>query len=156
MKDVLPEDMPVWNRVEGTARSLAARRGLREIRPTLLEETDLFCRSVGEVTPSYLYYNQVAERMRDELGEARIVVALRDPIEKAFSQYMHLFSDLAGAEVQRGSLMAACHWPEEKVSIVNFGVGSPVAALVIDLLAFVDPVAILMLGLCGGLVIHRK
>ncbi len=43
------------------------------------------------------------------------------------------------------------HWPEEKVSIVNFGVGSPVAALVIDLLAFVDPVAILMLGMCGGL-----
>jgi histidyl-tRNA synthetase len=50
MKDVLPEDMPVWNRLEQVARTLAARRGLREIRPSLLEETDLFCRSVGEVT----------------------------------------------------------------------------------------------------------
>jgi AMP nucleosidase len=37
------------------------------------------------------------------------------------------------------------------MSIINFGVGSPLAALVIDLLAFVDPVAILMLGMCGGL-----
>jgi hypothetical protein len=50
-------------------------------------------RTVGEVTPSYLYYYQAAERMRDTLGEARIVVALRDPIEKAFSQYMHLVRD---------------------------------------------------------------
>jgi AMP nucleosidase len=47
--------------------------------------------------------------------------------------------------------MEACHWPEERISILNFGVGSPLAALVIDLLAFVDPVAILMLGQCGGL-----
>jgi AMP nucleosidase len=68
-----------------------------------------------------------------------------------FSQYMTLFGELSGNEVLHGSLMEACHWPEEKISIVNFGVGSPVAALVIDLLAFVDPVAILMLGLCGGL-----
>jgi len=68
-----------------------------------------------------------------------------------FSQYMELFSERSGGEILQGSMMAACHWPEEKISIVNFGVGSPVAALVIDLLAFVDPVAILMLGMCGGL-----
>lgn len=68
-----------------------------------------------------------------------------------FSQYMTLFSAHAGKNVLSGSLMEVCHWPEEKISIVNFGVGSPMAALVIDLLAFVDPVAILMLGLCGGL-----
>jgi AMP nucleosidase len=68
-----------------------------------------------------------------------------------FSQYMTLFSARAREEICRGSLMEACHWPEEKMTIVNFGVGSPVAALVIDLLSFIDPVAILMLGLCGGL-----
>ncbi len=73
-----------------------------------------------------------------------------------FSQYMELFSELSGAEILRGSLMGVCHWPEEKMSIVNFGVGSPVAALVIDLLAFVDPVAILMLGMCGGLQKRHK
>lgn len=71
-----------------------------------------------------------------------------------FSQYMALFSKISGGKILQGSLMEVCHWPEEKISIVNFGVGSPVAALVIDLLAFVDPVAILMLGMCGGL--HRK
>jgi AMP nucleosidase len=68
-----------------------------------------------------------------------------------FSQYMTLFSELSGSKILQGSLMEACHWKKEKISIVNFGVGSPVAALVIDLLAFIDPVAILMMGLCGGL-----
>ena len=68
-----------------------------------------------------------------------------------FSQYMTLFSEKAGKKVSRGSLMEVCHWNEENISILNFGVGSPLAALVIDLLSFVDPVAILMLGLCGGL-----
>ena len=50
MRDVLPEDVPVWERLESTARRLAGLAGFREIRPTLLEETDLFIRSVGEVT----------------------------------------------------------------------------------------------------------
>ncbi len=68
-----------------------------------------------------------------------------------FSQYLNLFSERSGTEILQGSLMEACHWPAEQISIVNFGVGSPVAALVIDLLAFVDPIAILMLGMCGGL-----
>ncbi len=68
-----------------------------------------------------------------------------------FSHYVSLFSARAGKKASRGSLMEVCHWPKEKISILNFGVGSPLAALVIDLLAFVDPVAILALGLCGGL-----
>ncbi len=68
-----------------------------------------------------------------------------------FPQYMTLFSAMAKEDATDGSMMEACHWPEEQISIVNFGVGSPVAALVIDLLAFIDPVAILMLGMCGGL-----
>jgi hypothetical protein len=50
--------------------------------------------AVGEVSPSYLYYHAtVAERLRAALGEARIVVVVRDPIEKAWSQYMHLVRD---------------------------------------------------------------
>ena len=51
-------------------------------------------RAVGEVSPSYLYYGEgAAGRMREVLGRARIVIAVRDPIDKAFSQYMHLVRD---------------------------------------------------------------
>jgi AMP nucleosidase len=68
-----------------------------------------------------------------------------------FSQYVSRFSKAMRSKVLEGSLMEVSHAPEEKISIVNFGVGSPVAALVIDLLAFINPEAILMLGMCGGL-----
>lgn len=73
-----------------------------------------------------------------------------------FSRYMNLFSERTGKEISEGSVMEVCHWPEENISILNFGVGSPLAALVIDLLAFADPVAILMLGMCGGLRTKHK
>lgn len=49
--------------------------------------------AVGEVSPSYFDFPEVAERIRDELGAPRIIVMLRDPIGKAFSQYMHLVRD---------------------------------------------------------------
>jgi len=50
MRDILPAEIPAWERLEGAARDLARRFGYAEIRPSLLEETDLFIRSVGEVT----------------------------------------------------------------------------------------------------------
>ncbi|MDA3822162.1 MAG: sulfotransferase [Bacteroidales bacterium] len=48
---------------------------------------------IGEVSPSYLYYANVAEQIKKELGTAKIIVMLRNPIEKAYSQYMHLVRD---------------------------------------------------------------
>jgi len=50
MRDVLPSEIPAWERLEAVARELARLFGCREIRPPLLEETELFIRSVGEVT----------------------------------------------------------------------------------------------------------
>ena len=50
MRDVLPDEVPIWELIERTASSLARLRGFREIRPSLLEDTELFTRSVGEVT----------------------------------------------------------------------------------------------------------
>jgi len=50
VRDVLPEEVPAWRRLETTAARLARLRGFREIRPALLEELELFTRSVGEVT----------------------------------------------------------------------------------------------------------
>ena len=46
--------------------------------------------AIGEISPSYLYYAQVSQRIHQELGQIKIIAILRNPIEKAFSQYMHL------------------------------------------------------------------
>ena len=49
--------------------------------------------AIGEVSPSYFYFDEVSERIEAELCAPKIVIILRDPIEKAYSQYMHLVRD---------------------------------------------------------------
>ena len=50
MNDILPGDMPGWRHVERHARALLGAYGYEEIRPPLIERTELFRRSIGEVT----------------------------------------------------------------------------------------------------------
>jgi histidyl-tRNA synthetase len=50
MNDVLPDDTAAWQRLERVARETFAEYGYREIRLPLLERTELFKRSIGELT----------------------------------------------------------------------------------------------------------
>jgi len=50
MHDVLPDDSHRWQGFEATIRQLMTSYGYKEIRMPLVESTDLFCRSIGEVT----------------------------------------------------------------------------------------------------------
>ena len=49
-KDVLPADAYKWHFVEDTARKIAARYNLKEIRTPVFEHTELFLRGVGDTT----------------------------------------------------------------------------------------------------------
>jgi histidyl-tRNA synthetase len=49
-RDLLPDQTPLWNRVEATARSVFSRYGFGEIRTPIFEDTSLFSRAVGEET----------------------------------------------------------------------------------------------------------
>ncbi|MEW6486612.1 MAG: histidine--tRNA ligase [Thermodesulfobacteriota bacterium] len=49
-RDLLPDETPLWQKIEGAARRVFGRYGFEEIRLPLLEETALFCRSIGEAT----------------------------------------------------------------------------------------------------------
>jgi histidyl-tRNA synthetase len=50
MHDILPEQTPLWHYTEQTLRDLLASYGYREIRLPIVEKTELFKRSIGEVT----------------------------------------------------------------------------------------------------------
>ena len=50
MKDIPPAETPVWRRLEDTARDVLAGYGYHELRPPVVEKTELFRRSVGEAT----------------------------------------------------------------------------------------------------------
>ena len=46
-----------------------------------------------ESTPFYLYLPDARRRMADDLPHARYVVVVRDPIDRAYSNWMHLWVD---------------------------------------------------------------
>jgi len=50
MNDMLPEESPVWERFEAIVQDWLRRYGYRQIRMPILERTELFVRSIGEVT----------------------------------------------------------------------------------------------------------
>ncbi len=50
MNDILPGDTPYWQRLEAEIRAVLAQYGYREIRFPIVEKTELFKRSIGEVT----------------------------------------------------------------------------------------------------------
>ncbi len=50
MNDILPDGIRPWQHIEHHTRTLLAAYGYEEIRPPMVERTELFRRSIGEVT----------------------------------------------------------------------------------------------------------
>jgi len=67
-----------------------------------------------------------------------------------FSNYVQMFADLYGVEVKGQDKPMQCA-TAEGITIINFGMGSPTAATMMDLLTAIAPTAVLFLGKCGGL-----
>jgi hypothetical protein len=47
-------------------------------------------RIVGEVCQDYLFHPEAAARIRDTLGPVKVMVSLRDPVERAWSSYLYM------------------------------------------------------------------
>jgi hypothetical protein len=67
---------------------------------------------VGEASPGYLFHPLAPERVKATVPEARLLVLLRDPVERALSHYHHevalgreplSFEDAVAAEPERTS-----------------------------------------------------
>jgi len=68
-----------------------------------------------------------------------------------FKNYVEKFSERFSAEIHgEGHAMQAATNPDG-LTIINFGMGSPNAATIMDLLVAVNPKGVLFLGKCGGL-----
>ena len=50
MNDVLPDEAPLWERVEDTTRETFAQYGYRNLRVPIVEATPLFVRGIGDAT----------------------------------------------------------------------------------------------------------
>ncbi len=49
-RDILPEEVGYWQKVEAIAQEILNRAAYQEIRPPIVEQTDLFERGIGEAT----------------------------------------------------------------------------------------------------------
>lgn len=75
--------------------------------------------AAADVSPSYLYYSEVARSIRSFSPEAKVIALLRDPIERAYSQYLHIrrsqresltFEEALDAEPKRTELGYGDMW----------------------------------------------
>lgn len=73
-----------------------------------------------------------------------------------FPRYVQYFADSRGVPTTEGSMFKVAHSPKEHLTILDFKIGSPAAALVVDLCAHLPIRAALLLGMCGGLRQHYK
>jgi AMP nucleosidase len=72
-----------------------------------------------------------------------------------FTNYVKLFAEWNDAEVIGMDKPMQCA-TADGITIINFGMGSPTAATVMDLLTAIQPEAVLFLGKCGGLKKRNK
>lgn len=68
-----------------------------------------------------------------------------------FPRYVDYFAKTRDVKVIEGSMFKVAHSIKEDVSILDFKIGSPAAALVVDLCSFLPIKTSLLLGMCGGL-----
>jgi hypothetical protein len=67
----------------------------------------------GESTPLYLYDRAAMRRIRQAIPDARLIVIVRDPVERAHSNWTHLWS--AGLEPV-GDFVRACGEEERRIA----------------------------------------
>ena len=72
-----------------------------------------------------------------------------------FSNYVKLFAKWNRVKVVGVGKPMQCA-TKDNISIINFGMGSPTAATIMDLLSAIQPKAVLFLGKCGGLKRRNK
>ncbi len=72
-----------------------------------------------------------------------------------FSNYVTMFAEWNNVEVVGAGRPMQCA-TANGITIINFGMGSPGAATVMDLLTAIQPEAVLFLGKCGGLKKRNK
>lgn len=72
-----------------------------------------------------------------------------------FSNYVKLFAEWNKVEIVGIDKPMQCATAND-ITIINFGMGSPTSATIMDLLTAIQPKAVLFLGKCGGLKKRNK
>ena len=68
-----------------------------------------------------------------------------------FQRYLDTYASISGYPIHSAN-WSVVHDEQKDISIINFGIGSPMAGIVMHCLSFLDNLeCVLMLGMCGGI-----
>jgi AMP nucleosidase len=104
----------------------------------------------GMKTKEEIVENWLSRYTGEQLGNFGEYVLLTN-----FSNYVKMFAAWNKVKVIGQGKTMECA-TADNISIINFGMGSPNAATIMDLLSAIHPKAVLFLGKCGGLKKRNK
>jgi Sulfotransferase family len=105
------DERPLRQRGPGDAHSAQEWVSRREDYEALFYGAE--GRLCGESTPFYLYDSAAHDRMARTVPDAKLIIVLRDPIDRAHSNWLHLWSD--GLETER-DFVTACSLEVKRIS----------------------------------------
>jgi histidyl-tRNA synthetase len=95
VRDILPPESALWNRVEATAREIFATYGYGEIRLPIFENTELFARSIGaetDVVSKEMYTFE--DHDHADLSRTRSSLLVWEPLQPSFENIYWFFKQL--------------------------------------------------------------
>lgn len=102
---------------------------------------------MGEAIPEEIFARETLERYSGcNVSEFQSNLLLTN-----FPRYVEYFANSRKVKIIEGTMFKVAHSPSEQISILDFKIGSPAAALVVDLCSFLPIKASVLLGMCGGL-----
>lgn len=104
-----------------------------------------------EGSENYEEAKKVAISSMERYSGSSIDKFQRQLIITNFPQYVDYYAESRGVKVYEGSAFKVAHCEKEEISILDFKIGSPAAALVIDISSFLPFETAIFLGMCGGL-----
>jgi len=146
-RDILPEEIPAWRRIEEATHTLFPRYGYREIRTPVFEETELFARGIGaetDVVAKEMYTFEDRDGSSLTLRPEATAGIVRAVIEKSLFQSDPALKVYAlGPMFRRERPQKGRYRQFHQVDVEAFGLASPqVDAEVVE-------VAVAFLETCG-------
>ncbi|MDA9356896.1 sulfotransferase [Flavobacteriaceae bacterium] len=95
----------IANLNQGSGDAVAKEGQIKNIRSylSLFKEVKLQ-KAIGETSPSYINYPASFKEIKKQLNEPKIIILLRDPVKRAYSNYLHLLREQRETETFKEAL----------------------------------------------------
>ncbi|RLJ09991.1 MAG: sulfotransferase [Candidatus Aenigmatarchaeota archaeon] len=65
------------------------KKGIEWYKRHFREAKNSKIRAIGEASPSYMYFEEVPERIHEVIPDVKLIFILRNPVDRAYSHYWH-------------------------------------------------------------------